>query len=573
MKFGIAARLSWVLALVSGLIAGLTGLYAYRASHALLVQSAKNELQASTRVLSNRIVIQRQSISRDLQVLARHPASVAVLQNGPSTAADQLTTLFELFMRTNPGYFQLRLISASEHGLERVRVDRDGSQLVRVRGDDLQEKSHYPYVSDTLKLPAGSTYLSRIVINHERGAHNGLNQPTAQLASPVTDASGQALGVIVINLDLNGVFSLLLADLPSEFQVFLTNQNGDFLIHPDPAQTFGFDRGRRVLLQDEFAATQALVSGEVSQILLEATTGRHAKEPVVAAFISTRVKVSSDENQLILGVAQPLRRVLERADQLGATILQIVAGFGLVGVLLAVLLARWITRPLNAMSAAVQGFSTDKAITTLPVGRDDELGQLARSFDHMQNQIRQQFAELQSNRLELEHLARHDVLTGLPNRRLFMERLHSAIELAKRHNRQLALLFIDLDDFKGINDSLGHDAGDTALQAVAQRLLSNTRKVDTVARLGGDEFVLLLDNPQHRDQVAAIAQKLQVSTTQPVKFGAHTFNVGLSIGISLYPHDGISADQLITAADRAMYQVKSGSANSYCFAEESERPA
>ena len=562
MKFGIAARLSWVLALFSGLIAGLTGLYAYRASHEMLVQAAKNDLLATTQVLANRISVQRGDITSDLQVLAQHPASLALLQGGPQGYADQLATLFSLFMQANPGYFQVRLISASDHGLERVRVDRQEDKLLRIDGDDLQEKNHYAYVSETLKLPAGSTFLSRIVINHERGAHAGLNQPTAQLAAPVTDAQGHALGVVVINVDLKGLFNALAADLPHEFRFFMTNQSGDFLIHPDPARTFGFDRGQRVLLQDEFPATRGLVAGNVNQVVLEASGDG---PPLVAAFIRAAVKVPSAESQLFLGVAQPLNQVLAHADRLGLTMLQIVLGFGVVGVALAVLLARWITRPLNAMNTAVQQFPVDRAIAKLPVDRHDEIGQLARSFDHMQNQIQQQFAELQKNRADLEHLARHDPLTGLPNRRLFMERLHSAIEHAKRHSSHLALLFIDLDNFKDINDSFGHDAGDTALQAVAHRLLSNTRKVDTVARLGGDEFVLLLDNPSQREQVSAIAQKLQDSMTLPIECGRHRFAVGLSIGISLYPQDGLSADHLITAADTAMYKIKSGSRHGHCF--------
>jgi diguanylate cyclase (GGDEF)-like protein len=568
VRFGIATRLSWVLALVSSLIAGLTGLYAYRASHDLLVQSAKDELLTSTGVLARRISNLRQDITRDLLLLAGHPASLAVLQQAATTESDHLATIFKLLMKTNPGYFQIRLISASHYGLERVRVDRDGENLLRVTGDDLQEKGHYAYVSDTLKLPADSTYLSRIVINHERGAHAGLEQPTAQLATPVVDGQGHAMGLIVINIDLNGTFAKLAADLPPEFELFLANKNGDFLIHPDRSQTFGFDRGRRVLLQETFPATRDLVAGHTSQVVLEATQGRYANAPVVAAFIRSTVKVPNDEGALILGLTQPLTNVLERADQLGMTILQIVGGFGLAGILLAVMLARRITRPINTMSAAVKRFSIDRPVIGLPLDRLDELGQLARSFDHMQNQMCHQFAELQSNRLELEHLARHDMLTGLPNRRMFMERLQDAMERAMRNNKPLALMFIDLDDFKDINDRYGHDAGDAVLQEVAKRMQTATRKVDTVARLGGDEFVVLLDNPSGRTQIAAIAQKLQDLMNEPVMFREDALTVGLSIGISQFPQDGDSADKLITQADNAMYLVKTGCHDRHHFASE-----
>ncbi len=568
MKFGIAARLSWVLALCCSVIAGLTGLYAYRTSHDLLTQSAKNELQASANLISRRITNLRQETSRDLQLLARHPASLAVLQQATPAQMDQLATLFSLLMDAQPGYFQIRLISASEYGLERVRVDRDEHKLVRVAADDLQEKSHFSYVSDTLKLPAGSTYLSRIVINHERGAHAGLNQPTAQLATPVMDAQGKALGIIVIAYDLKAAFATLASDLPPGFQLYLANKDGDFLIHPDPSQTFGFDRGQRVLLQDEFPDARGLVEGKSNEITLEARQAQHADHPILAAFISGRVEIPNDESVLILGLAQPLGEVLARADRLGMTVLTIVGGFGLLGILLALLLARRITRPINSMSAAVQRFSNNQTIGNMPVERQDELGQLARSFVDMQNQITLQISQLQRNSQELEHLARHDALTGLPNRRLFMERLDAALERAKRGNVTLALLFIDLDKFKDINDQLGHDAGDAALQGVATRLLANTRKVDTVARMGGDEFVVLLDNPSNRAQVLAIAQKLCQGMRAPMPYLQHELTVGLSIGISMFPQDGNTADQLMTNADRAMYRVKTHSRNDFKFASE-----
>ena len=569
MKWGLAARLGSVLALVSLLMAGMTGLYAYQVARDLLVQAAKDELMTATHVIARRVSDIRQDASRDLQLLASYPASLALLQGPPSgqrSQAEQLSTLFELMMRDNPAYFQMRLISASDYGLERVRVDRDGDNLLRVQGDDLQEKSHYPYVSDTLTLPAGSTYLSRIVINHERGAHAGLGQPTVLLASPVTNARGQALGVIVINMDLKGAFNRLASDLPAEFQLFLANQQGDFLIHPDNSKTFGFDTGRRVLMQDEFPATKVLVDGQVSQVMLEANAGAHASVPMVAAFMANQIRVTSSDSAMFLGLAQPRSSVLNRSHALGLTILQIAGGLGLAGFALALLLARWVTRPLNTMSKAVAAFSTAQPIVGLPLHRQDEIGQLARSFDHMQQQIHQQFTELQANRQELEHLARFDALTGLPNRRLLMERLDNALERAKRTQTPLAVMFIDMDHFKAINDRWGHDAGDAALQWVARQLLEHTRKTDTVARLGGDEFVVLLDSPAPVDQLASIAQKLLDGMREPWFFEGHLCNIELSMGISLYPQDGDTVDALLSSADAAMYRVKTASRNDFGFA-------
>jgi diguanylate cyclase (GGDEF)-like protein len=565
IRFGIAARLGILLAVVGLTAAGVTGFYAYQASRALLVQAAKNDLLNSTQVLARRISLTREEITRSLTVLASHPAAIATLQNPESKQQDQVATVFRQLMHANPGYFQIRLISAADHGLERVRVDRDGGGLIDVTGDDLQEKNHFPYVYDTLRLPAGATYLSRININHERGAHAGLGRPAVILAMPVVDAQGVALGVVVVNVDLEGFFTQLAAEMPKEAELFFSNQSGDFLIHPDPTRTFGFDKGRRMLVQDEFAETAELVAGKVDRVLIEVRDGRYAKAPVVVAFLGRKVGVAGNNESFIVGVSQPLAGVLQQSEKLGVTMLQIVTALCLVCILLAMLLARFIARPINVMSTGLQHFANGGQVVGLPIDRHDEFGMLARSFDQMQRQINLQFSELQESRQEFEHLARHDMLTGLPNRRLFQDRLDHALARARRSGKKLALLFIDLDRFKEINDKVGHDAGDAVLKAVATRLATSTREADTVARLGGDEFVVLLDDPSSHDQVASIAQKLLDGLKPEIPFESHALHAVASIGISQYPQDGETATELLANADRAMYQAKAAGRNCYRF--------
>lgn len=573
MKFGIALKLGLLLAGVSILASGLTGFYAYQASRSLLVQSAKAELLTTTLVLARRVTLNRDEVSRNLQVLTSNPMALAALRSATPAQEDQLAGLFDSVMLANPSYFQIRLVSASDNGLERVRVDREGDRLIRVRGDDLQEKGHFSYVSGTLKLPPGSTYLSRIVINHERGAHAGLEQPSVILAMPVAGVDGTALGAVVINVDLNQVFATLAADLPKDFQLFLANGKGDFLIHPDASQTFGFDKGRRVLVQDEFAATRELVEGKAQQALVEVSEGRYSGAPVVAAFVSRSVKVSSDEDSFVIGLAQPLSNVLQQANKLGVVVLQLVLGLCLIGILIATVVARAVTRPINAMSAAVQSFALDHQQSAIPaLGRDDEFGVLARSFKQMQDKIHQQLEALEENREELAHMARHDVLTGLPNRRAFQERLDHALSRAQRSGEQFALFFIDVDDFKSINDRFGHPGGDAVLKIMALRLVATTRKADAIARLGGDEFVVLLDNPTHREDVVQIAEKLLESVRSPILHRGVELQVGFSIGISLYPDDGRTAAELMARADRAMYEAKEAGRNGFRFSNGKTHP-
>ena len=161
--------------------------------------------------------------------------------------------------------------------------------------------------------------------------------------------------------------------------------------------------------------------------------------------------------------------------------------------------------------------------------------------------------QIRMARDQLEYLAHHDVLTDLPNRLLLKDRLGQAIELARRQGRQLAVMYMDLDQFKYINDSLGHAVGDQLLQSVAQRLASCVRQSDTLSRQGGDEFVLMLPFIQHTQDAAFSAQKIFEAFRLPHYIDLHNLHVSMSIGISIYPDDGQDAETLLKSADTAMH--------------------
>lgn len=156
----------------------------------------------------------------------------------------------------------------------------------------------------------------------------------------------------------------------------------------------------------------------------------------------------------------------------------------------------------------------------------------------------------------MTHLAQHDFLTGLPNRVLLMDRLSQAMAQARRNSTNAALLFVDLDRFKQVNDSLGHEAGDALLKTIAGRLKASVREIDTVCRQGGDEFVVLLGAVHGRQDVQQVAEKILALCTQPCTVSGHEVHVGASIGISLFPDDGSDAEALTRNADAAMYHAK-----------------
>jgi diguanylate cyclase (GGDEF)-like protein/PAS domain S-box-containing protein len=173
--------------------------------------------------------------------------------------------------------------------------------------------------------------------------------------------------------------------------------------------------------------------------------------------------------------------------------------------------------------------------------------------------------EARAKSLEMSHLAQHDPLTDLPNRVLFNDRLTQAIALADRQGKQLAVLFVDLDHFKKINDSLGHDVGDKLLQSIAGRLIACVRRSDTVSRLGGDEFVILLAQVEHAEDAAYTARKILRALAAPHLIDNKNLDISVSIGVSTYPSDGQDAEGLMNRADNAMYEAKEHGRNKFQF--------
>ncbi|MDD5330390.1 MAG: sensor domain-containing diguanylate cyclase [Sulfuricella sp.] len=177
-----------------------------------------------------------------------------------------------------------------------------------------------------------------------------------------------------------------------------------------------------------------------------------------------------------------------------------------------------------------------------------------------------QFIDITAKKREearFEYLAYHDPLTGLPNRILFNERLSGAIALAQRHGHSLGVLFIDLDGFKQVNDSLGHGAGDLLLQQVAKRLTQCVRESDAVARLGGDEFVVLLNELSSEHSAEGVADKILGLLHTPFVLADQRIDVSVSIGIALFPDHGADGLTLLEKADAAMYQVKTRTKNNF----------
>jgi two-component system cell cycle response regulator len=191
----------------------------------------------------------------------------------------------------------------------------------------------------------------------------------------------------------------------------------------------------------------------------------------------------------------------------------------------------------------------------------------ARTRIHNMLEVRLLYKQLEHYSRALESLALHDTLTGLPNRRLLFDRLSLAIAHARRNTSTMAVMCLDLDGFKQINDTLGHDAGDALLRMVADRLVDAVREEDTVARLGGDEFVIALWESSHVDAVARLAEKVVQAVARPYRIQGNDVHITASVGVGMYPTHGEAVETLMKSADMAMYVAKRTSKNAYRIAE------
>jgi len=877
IKFGIAARLGLLLATFGVLASVFTGYYTYHTTRDILIGKASDDLMQSTQVLGRRFSTLVDDIANDARFLAQVARAHDVAGNGNAAqhARQELSEEFKNLLAVHPEYFQARLINALDNGIEQIRVDREASGIEIISGLDLQEKNHYPYVYETRKLAEGKVNFSKIFINREEGAHAGQNQPTLQVATPVISKEGNLLGVIVINVDLERLFGLLKADLGRDYQLYLSNQDGDYLIHPDPSKTFGFDYGRRYLMQDTFAPVAAIVGKNVDTATVRTVSSKQQDE-LIGGFARIPFGDQSKHRFVIAGLAVPLHSLLQASDVLANNSIRIAVGFSLLAIILSVLVALLFVRPLKRLLAAVVKFSDTREITPSSAQSNDELGVLASSIEQMQqhiliqlndlnqhnenlqNEIRERekiekFEQFRSHSLEMlaannsvsgilesivlgmerlnpemlcsillldkdgkclengiapslpvffneaidgicigmglgscgtaaftgervivediqshpywasykelatnaglascwsqpilsssdkvlgtfaiyhrtpyapvaadiylieqsarlasiaiEHkqaedalyyseqrfrdvseaageylweidenmvysyaskrsadvkgyaaeellgltpmefmpaediplvmeiinhaianktpftlqhrditksgeifweevngvpffdqsgewiglrgtglniterkraeeeiknLAFFDPLTRLPNRRLLFDRLQQALAVGVRSGHEGALLFIDLDDFKTLNDTLGHDIGDLLLQHVAQRLESCVRDGDTVARLGGDEFVVMLEglNKQTIEAVAqaeSVGEKILDSLNQLYLLDTHEYSNTPSIGVTLFSNHHQAPEELMKQADIAMYQAKKAGRNSLRF--------
>ncbi|GHT90219.1 hypothetical protein FACS1894101_2460 [Betaproteobacteria bacterium] len=547
MHIGIAPRLALVLAVFAVLASGLTGYYAHDSSYRMLMTRTEKNLQSSAQVLGQQLIAAFGSVASD----ARMYASLA---NPPTNLKERVQRMSRSMLQVHSEYLQVSVIDTRQGWQEKLTfINNKGN----VELADSSPIPLMPLVVQAIHLSPGQVYLSDVISSAD-------GRSSVLVVTPVPLDTGVASGMlVVIRVDLSELFTEIQSELPLGFHFYFADNNGVFVSDNNAMSELIRSDESPNLIQGLFPMAQRIVSGERDSIVTNIQGRKPEDFEALAAFYRVRIADFSNERFFILGLSEPLRNIRQESSLLAGNIWRIVLSFSCLALLIAWGVSQAVLQPLARILTSVRRFAAGDSGENLPLptGRQDEVGLLARGVEEMQNQIRAQVTALEENHHAMMHMAHHDALTGLPNRLTFFTLLENAIAQARRQGRKLAVLFVDLDRFKVINDQYGHQAGDELLLAVARRLRSGVRASDTAARLSGDEFVVLL-NPIHSDEEAClVTEKLLQRFNQPVELEEVTLPIHASIGISLFPDHGQTPQVLLEAADVAMYASKASGRN------------
>jgi len=283
------------------------------------------------------------------------------------------------------------------------------------------------------------------------------------------------------------------------------------------------------------------------------------------AFISAMSIATQDGNaHVVVSLDKSmLNKVLDENRKRLFLLLFLVASVVLF--LMRIILRNGLATPLDALMVQIRNIEARDYTDFVPVHTGDELQAISTNINQLASTVKAREVSLEQSRRELEYLSNHDVLTELPNRRFFEQRLEQALREGKERKRQVAVLFLDLDQFKQVNDTLGHNIGDELLKKFAVKLRAKVRDIDRIARIGGDEFNIVLEGGNVRLEAERLAKDILSIFKTPIHCDGNAITTSASIGIALFPRDGADSVTLIKHADLAMYKTKDMGRNSFTF--------
>ncbi|MGD9950427.1 MAG: diguanylate cyclase [Desulfobulbus sp.] len=472
------------------------------------------------------------AIFADILFLSQQNELVHFLRTGDPALVRNIAEEYRLFSLNHGLYDQIRYID--QEGMEIVRVNYNAGHPIVVGPKDLQSKKERYYFQDCFKLNRDEIFLSPFDLNMEHGKIEEPINPMVRVGTPVFSSDGQKRGIVLVNyLGKRLIEKIRSASQVARRQTMVLNTDGYWLVSPHAEQEWGF------MYHDETKRLGAL-DAQAWEMISRKKEGQFQTDKGMYTFESVYPAASREYCHSSKGRADSST---PSAEQFSASQYHwyLVSFF-----------------PTQSLEEAERSL----AFKYLLIGGGGLFlvitGAWAVAYAAAKHRVYQK---------NLKKLALYDSLTTLPNRILFFDRLTMMAEHSLRYKSQFALLYLDLDGFKQVNDSLGHDAGDTLLTTVGSELIGACRKSDTVARLGGDEFAILFSNLKSVDELHDFAQRIVNTLSQELNLPVGQVRIGVSIGIARYPEDSDNIETLLSMADKAMYCSKKKGKNTYTFAQ------
>ena len=516
---------------IGSLLAGSVALFYRTELNTLLSEMKVQEKHALDRQ-SNVVRDKFDAIVGDILFLSRQNELLAHLELGIELGdiekEKSIQAEYMAMSQVKSIYDQIRYLDA--YGMERIRVDFAEGEAKAVPEEKLQNKFTRYYFTDTMVLGKDEIFVSPLDLKVAHGKIAQPLKPMIRFGKPVFDSNGVKRGMVLLNyLAANLLDSLEMEQAGADSAKMLLNTEGYWLLHPEKEKEWGF------MFKEGVKISFALAYPKEWQIIREEGAGQIQTKNGLFTFttiypLKEGVRSSSGSGEAY----KPSAKNIDSSDYFWVLVSQI--------------------------SSEVMTHHTRSLL-----GRLFMIGAVFFILiSYGAWQLALAITKRRIYQAQLVELALYDSLTGLPNRKQFFDRLEEGVSHANRHERKLGLLYIDLDGFKSVNDTMGHDAGDELLIKVGNKLRRILRKADTVARLGGDEFAVILFEIKELEDARLAGEKVVEVIRQPFKLKAGTVRIGASVGAAIFPDHEKAIDSLIKHADTAMYKAKAEGKNT-CF--------
>lgn len=529
----------------------LIAISVYLISHQFFIASSREALISRTDLITSEIEGWMNKPRKDLFTLLKTPAVQGIIRSTKNNGIDtldnstlkswkkRLSIIFESLLKTNHDYTQIRYIGVKNNGREIVRVDQRNGITYKRSESALQKKNDRLYYKRAISLSQGSIGYSDISYNMEKGKLSLPLTLTQRIYAPVFTKDQVVFGFLIINIDMNQYLQRIFNNLNIKYNIYLYDKEKN---------VFAYDKKHKVLhyypnlekLKEKKLKLPKYMQKIDTEKLIKTILNNKKNITITSKIYTTK---NRDRQIFTLVNSIPKKMVLNDDDRLAKYILFITFIISIMASFTVYIYTKKSMTHLSDLADQINQLKTgDIDKVKLPTNLNDEVGLLARSFEKKTKQLNQ--------------VAHYDSLTGLPNRANFYTHLHEAINRAKRTNKLLVLFYIDINEFKSVNDRFGHDYGDKLLVQVSKKLKKLTRKTDFPSRLSGDEFVIYFENFDKEGDIEKIRLKFEksLSTTYLIK-GAE-INITISGGISIFPNYADNIEMLLKQADQMMYASK-----------------